>query len=54
MQSLLFTWLATTCAFARGEQLLAAALYRAIGSLPNEAHARLTAGGAACTTDSSP
>jgi class 3 adenylate cyclase/tetratricopeptide (TPR) repeat protein len=40
-------WLEAACAFARGEHLLAADLYRAIGSLPNEAYARLKAGGAA-------
>ena len=38
-------WLEAACAFARGEYSRAADLYRAIGSLSNEAYARLTADG---------
>src|SRR5262245_26154062 len=38
-------WLQAASAFARGEYSRAADLYAEIGSLPNEAYARLTAGG---------
>ena len=40
-------WLQAASAFARGDYTQAADLYAEIGSLPNEAYARLTAGGPA-------
>ena len=40
-------WLDAACAFARGEYVRAGDLFREIGSVPNEAYARLASGRAA-------